>query len=159
MSDNNLDQKIGRTQRASIQKRTMSDKPHVVPLLTELFDNLNLDYLAYQDIEFFDQFTYDILSCVGVQTFTEFDYYDLKCVLTTHNSVITAYLGSDWIQHDWLLGSLTDCDIQDCVELYNAAKQLNADISVYLAKRELLMGQLFTKLSNLMSVKHSLTQA
>lgn len=125
------------------KKRTMSDKPYVVPLLTELFDNLNLDYLAYQDIEFFDQFTYDILSCVGVQTFTEFDYYNLKRVLTTHNSVITAYLGSDWIQHDWT----TECDIQDCkvllgflVELYNAAKRLNADISVYLAKRELLMG-------------------
>ena len=121
----------------------MSNKPNVIPLLTELFDNLNLDYLAYQDVQLFDLLTYDILSCVGDQNiFTALDYFDLKLVLTNHNSLITSYIGSDWIQHEWmdvLLGSLTDCDIQECVELYDAAKQLNADISVYLAKRELLV--------------------
>lgn len=127
-----------------VNSQEIMHKPNVIPLLTELFNNLDLDYLALQDVQLFDLLTYDILSCVNNPSmFTSLDFFDLKIVLTNHNSLITSYLGSDWIQHelmDVLLGNLTEHDLQECVELYVAAQELNADIATYFAKREVLVG-------------------
>ena len=141
-----------------VNSQEIMHKPNVMPLLTELFNNLDLDYLALQDVQLFDLLTYDILSCVNNPSmFTSLDFFDLKIVLTNHNSLITSYLGSDCIQHelmdsylssDWiqhelmdvLLGNLTEHDLQECVELYVAAQELNADIATYFAKREVLVG-------------------